>query len=247
MKKLIGILGTQIILFFFNSSFELLISSSGSGQIIKLVNKTITLKVLLVEFQDVKHRSPEYPKSLALPAYTYNDFENLFFSENQYCSPRMYSPDGEKVFGSLRDYYRIMSNNTLGIEGYILNRDLNNDNIPDWIMLDNNKSYYNNNRGNIFRDEAKEKAKKIGLNLDVDKNNFVVIIYAGQTYRPKILNSLRPSANYDKHEYIMGERFVGHAPYDEERDDVTKNKISHFSHIGIHAHEFAHLLGCYDL
>lgn len=211
-----------------------------------MISKTITLKVLLVEFKDVKHRNLNYPANLNLPAYTYDDFYNMLFSENKYVSPGMYSPDGKEVFGILRDYYRIMSNNNLNVTGYILNRDSNNDNIPDWIKLDSNKSYYDNDRGKEFRTESKFKA--IEAKLDTTKNDetFLVIIYAGHTYRSKA-NTLNPEAFILDHEYIMGERFACGAPYREERDDPSKNPVSHFAHIGIHVHEFCHLLGCMDM
>ncbi|MCB9248757.1 MAG: hypothetical protein H6613_09540 [Ignavibacteriales bacterium] len=45
----------------------------------------------------------------------------------------------------------------------------------------------------------------------------------------------------------MGERFASCYPYLEERDDSSSYPVSHFSHIGIHAHEFCHLLGFKDL
>ncbi|MCB9257979.1 MAG: T9SS type A sorting domain-containing protein [Ignavibacteriales bacterium] len=213
----------------------------------QLIQTKIQIKLLFVEFQNVKHRNPDYPKNLSLPAYTYNDFNNLFFSENIYVAPNMYSPDGKEVFGSIRDYYRIMSNGNLIIEGIILNKDLDKNNIPDWICLDKVKSYYHENNGNIFRSEAKQKA--IDENLDVTTNDhtFLAIIYAGHTYRKNGFNTLNPEAFRIENEYIMGERFVKGFPYEEERNDPKINNISHFSHIGIHVHEIGHLLGFEDL
>ena len=211
----------------------------------KELPSVITLKVLLVEFKDVKHRNPEYPSSLSLPAYSYNDFNNMLFSENQYCSPNMYSPDGEKVFGSLNDYYRIMSDDNLSIKGSVLNNDLDYDNIPDWITLDSSKTFYDKNRDSIIRNETKKKALGIGLDISTSSNVFLVIIYAGHTYRGNG-HTLNPRAFIDDHEYIMGERFAPCLPYDEERDDSTIHPISNFAHIGIHAHEFGHLLGLRD-
>ena len=207
--------------------------------------KTITLKILLVEFKDVKHRNPEYPSNLSLHAYTYDDFNDMLFSVNQYCSPNMYSPDGEKVFGSLSDYYRTVSNNKLNIIGNVINEDIDHDNVPDWIVLDSSKAYYDNNRGKEFRDKSKAKAKAFGLDISIQGNVFLAIIYAGHTYRSRI-NTLNPEAFAGKHEYIMGERFAPGFPYSEERDNSTTYSISHFAHIGIHVHEFGHLLGFED-
>ncbi len=231
----------------FNIYLILAFSSINYAQFIssKEYNSVISLKVLLVEFQDVKHRNPEYPANLALPAYTYDDFNNMLFSENQYCSPNMYSPDGEKVFGSLSDYYRIMSNNKLNIIGNVINEDLDHDNVPDWIVLDSSKSYYDNNRGKEFREKSKAKAKAIGLDISTEGKVFLAIIYAGHTYRSRI-NTLNPEAFADKHEYIIGERFASGFPYQEERDNSVNMKVSHFTHIGIHAHEFGHLIGLED-
>jgi len=48
---------------------------------VHLLNTTWTLKVLLVEFTDVKHRNPS---DHSKPAYTFDDWEDLFFSEGIY-------------------------------------------------------------------------------------------------------------------------------------------------------------------
>ena len=76
-------------------------AQSSLQEIGQLRSTTWTLKVLLVEFSDVHHNTT--------PNYTYNNFNNLFFSTNVYVSTNMYSPDGEPVYGSMRDYYSIMS------------------------------------------------------------------------------------------------------------------------------------------
>ncbi|MCA9750238.1 MAG: hypothetical protein KC414_14105, partial [Romboutsia sp.] len=208
--------------------------------------ETILLKVLLVEFDDVKHRSPSYPLKLKSSAYTYQDFRNLLFSENLYVSPRAYSPDSALVYGSLRDYYRLMSNNKLNLQGIILNKDIDCDNIPDWITLQYQKKYYDDNRVDQFRKESKEKAKAQGLDISTNENTFLVIIYAGHTYRDYNKKTIAPHAFVEDHEYIMGERFASGSPYREERNDPDICSVSHFSHIGIHAHELGHLLGFDD-
>ncbi len=90
-----------------------------------LKNTTYTLKILLIEFSDVFHDNK----------YTIENWNDLFFSKNKYATPTMLSPDGEAVYGSMRDYYSIMSNGNFDITGYILNKDNNNDGKPDWIAL----------------------------------------------------------------------------------------------------------------
>lgn len=209
------------------------------------IKKIITLKILLVEFEDVKHRSAYNQVDFPSSAYTYEDFNNMLFSENLYKSPRIYSPDGKEVFGSLRDYYLTMSNDKLEINGYILNEDKDNNNIPDWISLNKSKRFYHNLKGDQFRQESKQKAKMLGLDITKDDSTFLAIIYAGHTYRSNS-NSLNPEAFFEEHEYIMGERFASCFPYEEERDVSSIYPVSHFSHIGIHVHELGHLLGFDD-
>ncbi|MBU0559555.1 MAG: hypothetical protein KKG93_08275 [Bacteroidetes bacterium] len=89
----------------------------------------------------------------------------MLFSSGSYASPNMYSPDNKQVFGSLHDYYNIMSNSNLDITGNILNNDDDSDNIPDWIELDYSKSYYNDRDYTIFRDEVIAKANALGLSV----------------------------------------------------------------------------------
>ena len=109
----------------------------------KIFNQTvtseITIKILLVEFQDVKHRNPSYLQIFRSRHILTMIFIIFSFQINEYFSPNMYSPDGEEVFGSINDYYRIMSDNNLIIDGYVLNNDLDSDNVPDWITLSKTK------------------------------------------------------------------------------------------------------------
>lgn len=96
---------------------------------------TWNLKILLVEFQDVHHKTP---------GYTYTNWNNLFFSSGIYVSPNMYSPDSQQVFGSMKDYYSIMSDGQFTLNGYVVNQDANGDQVPDWLTLPLVKSIYDN-------------------------------------------------------------------------------------------------------
>lgn len=194
------------------------------------INSTFTLKILLVEFTDVTHRtSPS--------AYTKTDFENLLVSSGNYVSPTSYSPDGDAVYGSLRDYYQKMSSGNLTITGNVVNTTTGN--IPNWVVLPHSKSYYHSyNYWNspIFTD-AMNAAIAQGLNVSWSDN--IAIIYAGTTYYKNTDNyygGLNPMAGDTQ--YIMGERHAD--PGDPGGVEVATAK---FSRIGVHCHEFAHIIG----
>ncbi|OGU27849.1 MAG: hypothetical protein A2057_07450 [Ignavibacteria bacterium GWA2_35_9] len=202
-----------------------------AGNCTQYINTTITLKILLVEFTDVKHRTNP-------SAYTKTDFENLLISSGVYVTPNMYSPDGDAVYGSLSDYFEIMSNGNLTFGGQVINNIGEND-IPIWIEINNTKGWYNEKtiyNNSIFTD-AINAANNEGLNTTYGGNTKLVIIYAGCTQTRDQFNvgSLNPRQSGDR--YIMGERLAWPLPINEER---TSDK---FSRIGIHCHEFAHTLG----
>jgi M6 family metalloprotease-like protein len=199
-----------------------------------LQGTTYTLKILLVEFPNVAHRSP---------GYTYANFNNLFFSSGEYVSPNMYSPDGKQVFGSMRDYFSVMSDGDFDLNGYILNTDANGDSVPDWVMLPKRKGQYDSAGyayWNPFLDDAFAAANALGLDISTGSTTKLAIIYAGNTY---INGGLNPQGGYYNlhHLYINGEKFAAGGPHDRERSDA------YFSEIGINAHEFAHLLNIPDL
>ncbi len=194
-----------------------------------LQETTWTLKVLLVEFSDVKHRNPV---NHGLPAYTLQDWNNLFFSEFTYIT----GPDGKNAYGSMRDFYYLMSDGEFTLSGFIVNRDDNQDGIPDWITLQNTKEYYDTHSFSVFRSDAKNAAQSAGLDIATNTTTKLAIIYAGHTYRDYSGLNPRKVGN----DYIMGERFALGPPYRQERSDAI------FAGIGIHAHEFGHLLGWPD-
>lgn len=198
----------------------------------ELINATWTLKVLLVEFSDVKHRNPNDHRK---PAYTFDDWNDLFFSEGEYVSPNMYCPDEKVVYGSMRDYYKIISDGNFTLDGYVLNYDDDEDGVPEWIEVPNTKSYYNQSSFGTFRSAAKNAAIAAGLDVSTSSTVKLAIVYAGQMYTGGGLNPHKSG-----YEYIMSERFNRFGPNNDEDDDAV------FCGIGIHAHEFGHLLGWYD-
>lgn len=208
-------------------------SPNVDGNNIKYQNTSLTLKILLVEFPDIKHSTN--------PVYTTQNWNDLFFSKGTYFSPNKNSPDGQAVFGSVNDYYNKMSNNNLAITGKIINKDADEDGIPEWIKLKHSKSEYNTVYQLDLITDALAGAAAENLDIDLTKpNTILVIIYSGMVIRetPYLLS---PRIGSEKNIYIMGEKFAPFAPYNDHRNDAK------FAHIGIHVHELAHCIGLWDL
>jgi len=191
------------------------------------VTGTLNLKILLVEFADVKHSS----------AYSKTDFENLLLSSGIYVTSNnnMYSPDGDQLFGSLHDYYDVMSNGNLNIVGEVLTGDSG----KVWVELDSTKMYYSFGDGFNFINDVLAKANNHGFNISQNMLGYgtkLVIIYAGNTYMYS--KNLCPTTWIGMDFYLIGERTGG--PINSE---IPSGK---FMSIGIHAHEFGHLFNLDD-
>lgn len=214
------------------AQFEASLAAVQAGSPEQPLMATYTLKLLLVEFQDFRHRNPSQD---GRSEYTFQNFENLFFSFGTYNTT---SPDGESVFGSVRDFYYQMSDGDLTITGYVLNNDNNNDGVPDWVLLDYNKADYQNYTRYLYTD-ALDKAAQENPPLDTSTGTFtkLVVIYAGNWW---LGGGLHPAAQQSLNRYRMSERLF----YNSANQDPTN---APFSHIGIHCHEFGHLLGFDDL
>jgi len=88
-------------------------------------------------------------------------------------------PEGDRIYGSLRDYYHQMSLGNLIITGQVVNPP-DAHGVPQWIPLDNARSYYAN-YNNIFNDtlyrEAKHKAEARGWMSETSFDK-IAVIYA---------------------------------------------------------------------
>ncbi len=189
----------------------------------------ITLKIVLVEFSDVKHRT--IPR-----AYTRRDFENMLVSSGTYGSPQAKSPDGDDVFGSVADYFDQMSNGRFAVTGWVVNN-VDSNSVPIWLELPKAKSHYQSfscYNTPIFSD-VNTAAASAGLDISRDARNgiFIVIIYAGNICFSG--GGLNPVVPMPGEEYQMSEQQG--RPYGRE------NPGDRFSRIGIHCHEIGHLLG----
>ena len=213
---------------------------------ISSVPSSIYLQVILVEFSDIKHQNPtDWPMPLgyggtkpSYSEYTAAQFTNLLFSLDVYNTT---SPDGEPVYGSMRDYYRDMSLSALTLTGALLNQV--NNGIPRWVILSNTKMYYHNQSwaGNFeqFLNAVLAAAQaQQGIVPASDATHKLCVIYAGNMY---VDGQLHPAMSGNV--YIMSERFKyppPSIPRNSEVNDAT------FSHIGVHSHEFGHILGLGD-
>jgi M6 family metalloprotease-like protein len=191
----------------------------------QFLNSTINLKILLVGFTDI---GPQ--KNIdGVPKYTKTDFEDLLGSFATYVSPGKYSPDGDPLYGSMEDYFSKMSSGNVTINASLLNHVDPESDRPVWVGLTHSKSYYSYNFVIFSSSEALAAAELAGLDVSTSSNTKLAIIYAGNISN----GGLTPEAIGDM--YIMSE--VQGRPYNQE------NSSDKFSRIGIHCHEFAHLLG----
>ncbi len=192
---------------------------------VQYLNSTVTLKILLVEFSDVHHRTTP-------SAYKASDFTNFLISTGTYVSPGKYSPDNQPLYGSMADWYNKMSSGNLSLTGWVVNNVAND--VPNWVALSQTKAHYQSSSFSTFVNDAKAAAQAAGLNVSgLGSLVKLVIIYAGNIYWNGGLN---PAADgIGGTTYIMCERKG--APKNQENSTDT------FSRIAIHCHEFAHLLG----
>jgi len=200
-----------------------------------------SLGVILVEFDDVKHFGfPDggYPKA---------KFDSLLFSRDYWYKPNPTPqdpsphPEGEAVFGSMRDYYWEMSRPNrdsvppLILTGGVVNN-VDANGVPLWIELDHDRDYY---LGLIYGDaiieEAITKATDRGL-IQPGQYNSIAVIYAREGINQGALG-IHAS-------YVMG--YPCYNMSERGGPNVYGNTNIAFNHIGTHAHEYGHCIGFPD-
>ena len=98
------------------------VNVAANNRLSKVTVTNYTLKVLLVEFQDVHG-------DINGKTYTRTNFKNMLDGSN-YTS----SPDGEATFGSMNQYYNSMTNSNVTITATVLNNSGGGD-IPNAVRL----------------------------------------------------------------------------------------------------------------
>lgn len=206
------------------------------------IGGTVTMKigVILVDFADSVHWKKSDPPHAYPNGYPESYFDSLLFSQDDWYDPEGQNdihPEDQGVFGSLRDYYNQQSRSKLDITGKdglpeILNpEDPLHPGVPDWVYLDEEKSVWaqyslNDPLSPDLLAASKIKFQEKFQNINLLEYDRIVAIYAGS--RGPAGSVLHPHATPNKG-YIMSER-----------------TYTAFSHIGVHSHEFAHLLGAFD-
>ncbi len=198
-------------------------------------NTTVKLGVVLIDFPTNRRRTEVHGQD----GYYKIDFENMIFSTDYWYSKEdkvgnvIYTPhpDSERVFGSLRDYYDEMSVGSYQIVGknnqpLIVNPpDPNNPDLPEWLILKHEMSYYESLSSAHFMDTIFNEAVVAYGSAEMNSYDVICFLYGGEV---RNYGNFRPKQRYNY--YCMGEYEHGS-----------------FSHIGIHAHEFAHAaLGAHD-
>jgi len=198
-------------------------------------NTTVKLGVVLIDFPTNRRRTGVHGQY----GYYKVEFENMIFSTdfwyhnedrfgNVTYTPH---PDGEKVYGSLKDYYDEMSVGSYQIVGKnnqakIVNpTDPNNPDLPDWLILEHEMSYYESLSSAYFMETIFDEVVAAYGSAEMNSYDVICFIYGGEVRNS---GNFRPKSRFNK--YCMGEYEYGS-----------------FSHIGTHAHEFAHAaLGAHD-
>lgn len=192
----------------------------------------MSIGVILIQFSDwqtnlAARGSIQYFDENDTLFYHFQNYYDLLFSVRSFAHP-----DGHTVFGSMYNYYQEVSHarpgGSFSISGEILNN-VDGNGVPIWYIASHTKSYYGDTlaeRNSTLRDEAVTLAQANGFNPgNYDK---LCILYAGELDADH--HSLHPSANRVGGEwYYIAEKFQ-----------------NAFAHIGVHCHEFAHLLGLSD-
>ena len=202
----------------------------------------IKLGVVLVDFTPNERHPIEVNNPIYPNPYSKSHFDNLMFSTDYWTG--VHDPEGDEtltphpesheLFGSFRDYYNQQSCGNLDIYGRgatdadngnsIVNRDVGG--LPEWVVLDEPKEFYYGDHldfelREIFVNDVITKASS--MDIDLSQYEKLVFVIAGD----RGSGILWP--NTFQNNYIASER-----------------NITGFEHIGVHAHEFGHLLGAKD-
>lgn len=179
------------------------------------------LAIIPIEYPDVKHN-----EKIRL-----SDWEEELFSTGTFKDKE--NVTGQKVYGSMNDFFRELSNGAFGVEGKVF----------DWVLADKNRMEYSPGNGTgipqrtrlALLTEAMDKVVKRDGEKALDGFDGVFFIYAGsraQTSRGSLYWPHRSSVRF-------GSRNL---PY-----FIVQEGGSRMTDISVMCHEFGHMLGLPDL
>jgi len=195
-------------------------------------NATYSFGIVLVDFVNpdpldndgyYRQTTVDYPNG-----YNRGFYQDMMFSIDSWIgqTPPTPHPEDHIVFGSFIDYYTQQSNGHTIINGSLVNGNSANDPaLPEWIVLPLSKEEYQYEQ-QLFIDHLNQEASSMGLPLAYDK---LGIIFAGEAIYTQG-NIFWPHANSVNGEFYM----------------APEVKSGTFGHIGVHCHEFGHLIGAKD-
>ena len=204
---------------------------------------TLKLGVILIQFRDSLEHG--YYKGGDRPdGYLKEDFENMFFSQNYWIggAGNIKHPEGEAIFGSMRDLYEQMSRGNFILTGQVVNPMNTTTGVPYWLCSDYDwlVYYYLPVTDFTLAEEAIRKAQEAGYVSEnpSDPNYYdkYVVIFAGSmddnAHGIRVCAPGGINGRYLQILERMGETLIG------------PNKS--FTHVGVYAHEFSHTIGIYD-
>lgn len=176
------------------------------------------LAVVRIEYPDVKHNEK----------VTTQDWHNSMFSTGTYNET---SATGDRVFGSMNDYFREQSNGMFRVEGKVF----------DWVEVSRNRMDYSEgngtgarSRGALFTEAMNKIIERDGPNA-LDNFDGVFFLFAGGR-----VNTVRGGI-YWPHRSTTS--FRGKSwPY-----FIVQEGGSRMTNISVLCHEFGHMLGLPDL
>lgn len=181
------------------------------------------LAVILVEFPNARHYDPGTPQRRG--GYLRADFDSLLFSQGfwyapaeslQYPSPH---PEGHRAYGSMRDYWWQMSRGNGPVGALLVTGKVVNPQDSNAVPVWIEMQHpIESYDGETLSLEAKNTAIQLGY-LDVSQFDYFAIVGAGAVFS----ETGAPQC------YVTSEQRFGE-----------------FEDIGLHCHEFAHLLGFAD-
>ncbi|MDZ7275129.1 MAG: hypothetical protein ONB50_15730 [candidate division KSB1 bacterium] len=209
---------------------------------------TISVGVILVEFTDRLHftRTPDLPNG-----YLKLHFENMLFSDDfYYTTPNsVTSPDGEDVYGSVKDWYQENSHGLIQITGQVVNP-ANGRGVLTWLNLGSSATYLNNTYLMITTAIAQAVSNNWNCNYNI------ICVIASQDLNGQSENTWHGSANFGgPSDYRIPStalpsgsplfnynNFMGCYNTFERARGVSTGTPT-FRHVGVHVHEIFHTLG----